>query len=112
MARRVRDVTLESRSARAALKVRGKPYYRGIGPGLHIGYRKGKKGGRWVARLYAGYGNYRVEALADTDDMLDANGETVLDFWQAQEAARRLHTLRATGGDQLPLSGSIETLKT
>ncbi|MEE8455371.1 MAG: hypothetical protein V3R90_11580, partial [Limibaculum sp.] len=93
MARRVRDVTLESRTARAALKVRGKPYYRAIGPGLHIGYRKGKKGARWVARLYAGDGNYRVEVLADTDDMLDANGETVLDFWQAQEAARRLHTL-------------------
>jgi hypothetical protein len=37
MARRVRDVTLDSRAARAALKVRGKPYYRGIGPGLHIG---------------------------------------------------------------------------
>ncbi len=101
MARRVRDVTLESRAARAALKVRGKPYYRAIGPGLHIGYRKGKKGGRWVARLYAGDGNYRVEVLADTDDMLDANGETVLDFWQAQEAARRLHTLRATGGERV-----------
>lgn len=100
MARRVRDVTLESRAARAALKVRGKPYYRAIGPGLHIGYRKGKKGGRWVARLYAGDGNYRVEVLADTDDMLDANGETVLDFWQAQEAARRLHTLRTTGGER------------
>ena len=100
MARRVRDVTLESRAARAALKVRGKPYYRAIGPGLHIGYRKGKKGGRWVARLYAGDGNYRVEVLADTDDMLDANGEAVLDFWQAQEAARRLHTLRTTGGER------------
>ncbi len=100
MARRVRDVTLESRAARAALKVRGKPYYRAIGPGLHIGYRKGKKGGRWVARLYAGDGNYRVEVLADTDDMLDANGETVLDFWQAQEAVRRLHTLRTTGGER------------
>ncbi len=101
MARRVRDVTLESRAARAALKVRGKPYFRAIGPGLHVGYRKGKKGGRWVARLYAGDGKYRVEALADTDDMLDANGETVLDFWQAQEAARGLHTLRATGGERV-----------
>ncbi len=109
MARRVRDVTLESKSARAALKVRGKPYYRAIGPGLHIGYRKGKKGGRWVARLYAGDGNYRVEALADTDDMLDANGETVLDFWQAQEAARRLHTLRATGGERVSPRYTVAT---
>jgi integrase len=100
VAKRVLDKTLDSRTARAGLKVRGKPYYRAIGPGLHIGYRKGKKGGRWVARLYAGDGNYRVEALADADDMLDADGKTVLDFWQAQEAARNLHTLRTKGGER------------
>jgi len=109
MARRVRDATLESRSARTALKARGKPYFRAIGPGLHLGYRKGKTGGRWVARLYIGDGKYRVEALADADDKLDANGETVLDFWQAQEAARRLHTLRATGGESVSPRYTVAT---
>jgi integrase len=95
------DKTLDSRAARSTLKIRGKPYYRGIGPGLHLGYRKGKRGGRWVARLYVGDGSYRVEALADTDDALDANGQTVLDFWQAQEAARNLHSARANGGERV-----------
>ncbi len=109
MARRVRDATLESRSARTALKARGKPYFRAIGPGLHLGYRKGVKGGRWVARLYIGDGKYRVEALADADDKLDANGKTVLDFWQAQEAARRLHTLRATGGERVSPRYTVAT---
>lgn len=100
MARRVRDATLESKSARSALKVRGKPYYRGIGPGLHIGYRKGKKGGRWVARLYAGEGSYRVHILADADDTLNADGKSVLDFWQAQEVARSLHASRTNGSER------------
>ena len=43
MARRVRDSDLETRAARGKLKARGKPYYRAIGEGLHLGYRKGDK---------------------------------------------------------------------
>ena len=90
MARRIRDAILESRAAREKLKPRGKPYYRSIGQGLHLGYRKGKTAGRWVVRLYVGEQNYRVETIADADDRLDANGNTILDFWQAQEKAREL----------------------
>jgi hypothetical protein len=51
MARRVRDNTLESRAARAKLKARGKPYYKAIGEGLHLGYRKGQAEGKWQPRL-------------------------------------------------------------
>src|SRR5262245_22419456 len=40
MARRIRESILDSRDARAKLKVRGKPYWRSIGSGLHVGYRK------------------------------------------------------------------------
>ncbi|MCT7375740.1 tyrosine-type recombinase/integrase [Chelativorans salis] len=104
MAKRVRDSNLESRAAREKLKARGKPYYKAIGPGLHVGYRKGKAGGRWVVRLYLGKQDggkdcYRVETIADADDKLDANGKTILDFWQAQEKARGLHKqLSGEGG--------------
>ena len=92
MARRVRDFILESRAAREKLKPRGKPYYRAIGQGLHVGYRKSKAGsGRWVLRLYLGEQDYRVETMADADDRHDANGATVLNFWQAQQKARDLH---------------------
>ena len=88
MARRVKDQSLDSRDARSKLKARGKPYWRTIGKGLHIGYRKGQTGGVWVVRRYIGKQQYAVETFAITDDREDANGATVLDFWQAQEVAR------------------------
>ncbi|WP_348640415.1 integrase [Mesorhizobium sp. M2E.F.Ca.ET.166.01.1.1] len=87
----MKDAQLGSRTAREKLKVQGKPYYREIGGGLHLGYRKGKTGGRWVARLYRGERDYQVETFADADDKLDANGKTVLTFNQAQDRARELH---------------------
>jgi integrase len=90
MARRVRDKGLESRSARAKLKVSGKPYYKPIGEGLHLGYRKGATVGKWVARIYVGDQKYVVETIATADDYEDANGERVLTFWQAQDRAREL----------------------
>ncbi len=54
MARTVRDAKLESRTARAALKPAGKPYWRALDEGLHVGYRKGQGAGKWVVRRYAG----------------------------------------------------------
>ena len=72
MARRVKDQNLESRDARLKLKTRGKPYWRAIGRGLHVGYRKGKTGGMWVVRRYLGQQNYQMHTIAQADDMLDA----------------------------------------
>lgn len=88
MARRVRDTNLESRTAREKLTARKKPYYRSIGRGVHVGYRKGQTVGRWVARVYLGNGSYSVETLGTADDIHDADGVEILDFWQAQEKAR------------------------
>jgi hypothetical protein len=79
LAKKVRDRALDTRAARDKLKGSGKPYYRSIGPDLHLGYRKGRGARRWVARLYLGAGQYRVENIAD--DVVDADGEGVLDFW-------------------------------
>lgn len=90
MARRVRDKGLETREARKALAARGKPYYRAIGQRLHIGYRKGRTGGRWVMRSYRN-SKYVVATIADADDVLDADGIAVLNFWQAQERVRQLY---------------------
>jgi integrase len=88
MARTVRDANLDTRTARARLKASGKPYYRAIDPGLHLGYRKGKAGGKWVMRWYVGEGDYRVETLATADDSADADGVAILDFRQAQALIR------------------------
>jgi integrase len=96
MPRKVRDASLETRTARSRLPVAHKPYFRLIEPGLHLGYRKLPSGpGTWVARRYSGEGRYTVENLrtADgelilADDYEDADGVRVLSFAQAQRQAR------------------------
>ena len=96
MPRQVRDANLETRAARGRLKVQHKPYYRLMEPGLHMGYRKLAAGpGMWVSRRYQGDGTYTVAnlrtddgALVIADDFSDADGVTVMNFAQAQTAAR------------------------
>jgi integrase len=57
---------------------------------LHLGYRKGRTGGVWVVRRYLGDQAYVLRTIAQADDNEDSNGAEILDFWQAQEAARNL----------------------
>lgn len=96
MARRVKDATLDSRDARTKLKPRGKPYWRSIERGLHLGYRRLKgKPGTWWARHYIGEQSYEIEAIGAADDMTDADGIAILDFWQAQDKARERLKSRA-----------------
>lgn len=96
MARTVRDANLESRTARSRLKARGKPYFRTLEPGLHLGYRRPVSGpGKWVARHYVGDQKYDVETLAVADDFSDADGVAILSFHQAQGLARSRMVSRA-----------------
>jgi len=96
MARTIHDAQLGSRAARERLKARGRPYWRAIDAGLHIGYRKPLKGaGRWVVRLYDGGQTYRTVTIAAADDISDANGVDVLSFEQAQREARGRRDSRA-----------------
>jgi integrase len=96
MPRKMRDSNLETRTARARLRVAHKPYYRLIEPGLHLGYRKLASGpGTWLARRYSGDGRYVLEnlrtadgALVLADDYEDSDGERILNFAEAQRAAR------------------------
>jgi len=91
MARKVRNASLDTRAARSKLTARGKPYYFALDPGLHLGYRKLRGGaGTWVMRRYVGEQNYETRVIATADDLSDANGIDVLDFWQAQTRAREL----------------------
>ena len=94
MVRKLRDARLETRSARAGVKGIA---FKNIGPRLAIGYRKGKRGGRWVARIYSGNRSYRLEAIGWADDANQANGVDVLDFWQAVAKAQSLTAPKATG---------------
>jgi integrase len=107
MARRIRDAALETRAARAKLRVRAKPYYRAIDRDLHLGYRKGKRGGTWLLRRYIGSGDYAFERLGVADDHRDADGGNVLDFFGAQERARKAAFLAPTSA--APFTVAIAT---
>ena len=89
MARAARNSALETRTARARLRIRRTPYFAKIAKGLRLGYYRGAVAGSWVARWYRGAGVYATEALGIADDTLEADGVKVLDYWQAQEQARR-----------------------
>lgn len=102
MARTVRDAKLETRTARLALKAAGKPYYRAIDEGLHLGYRKGKTAGKWVMRRYVGDQGYTTETIGTADDTIDADGDVVLSFAQAQAVARDRHVASARAEKGLP----------
>lgn len=88
MARTVRDTKLDTRAARDRLAARHEPYWRTLYEGAHLGYRKGKRGGSWLARWRPSHGRYVKATLGLADDVADADGETVLSFKQAQEKAR------------------------
>jgi integrase len=99
MPRKVKDRNLDSREARQKLKVRGVPYYRSLDKRLHLGYRRLKgKAGTWWARHYIGDQQYEVEPIGVADDLSDADGKEVFDFWQAQDRARAAMARRAKLG--------------
>ena len=120
MARRTPDARLESRESRSRLASRGKPHYRLLEPGLHIGYRrlKGRKGrpavaGTWVARHYVGGQSYVVEKIGTADDFSDADGTIILSFAQAQDKARTRMVRRAQSANgiagPLTVQAAVET---
>lgn len=85
-ARTVVDSKLRSRAVRERLTVRVEPYWRLINEGAHLGYYRGRRGGRWVARYRkpGGAGGYAKTMLGDADDATEADGERVLSFAQAR----------------------------
>ena len=105
MARRVRDRAIETREARRKLKASGKPYWRAIGKGLHVGYRKGKASGVWVVRRYLGDQNYSMHTIAESDDVLDADGEGVLDFCRR----RKLRAIYGRRRSVAPIPSSMRS---
>jgi hypothetical protein len=93
VAKTVRERKLDSPAARAKLKHSGKPYWRAIDTGLHLGYRKGLHGGKWVLRRYLGNEKYAVETIGAADDHSAADRINILDFFQAQKKAREIAAL-------------------
>lgn len=90
MARIVINADLRNREKRSRLEVRKKPYWMTLNEGEHLGYYRGQRVGKWVARYRrpGATGNYQETTLAEADDNADADGVVILNFKQAQEAAR------------------------
>jgi integrase len=105
MARKVRHSALESRSARLKLQVRRRPY---AGPSLARGvsllYRRNNTNGTWVLKSSDGHGAYWTKAFALADDFEDADGKTVLTFFQAQDAAKKLARGEDGSADTAPIT--------
>jgi integrase len=93
MARTIRHSKLDSRTSRAQLPVRNNPYWQAITRGRALGYRKGGKGGTWIAKYRSDDGARAQTLLGPADDALDAETAAVMTFAQAQAAARNWFAL-------------------
>src|SRR5262249_3011121 len=90
MGRKVRNSLLESRSARLKLAVRRKPYSgSSLGRGIALLYRRNRTNGTWVVKASDGHG-YWTKGIGEADDFDAADGRNILDFYQAQETAKKL----------------------
>src|SRR5215469_14650009 len=87
MARTVRNPKLDTRSARAKLAMRDSPYWVSLAPGCALGYRKGPKGGVWLAKIVRA-GLRQQTTIGPADDALDPDGVLAIDYAQAQSKAR------------------------
>lgn len=88
MPRTAADIRLQDRAARARLKPRHHPYWRAISDGRHLGYYRGKQSGSWIARCRSPDArDYVTQPLGTADDLVSADGEGILDWKQALDAA-------------------------
>ena len=87
MPRAAKNTKLDTREARSRLKIRHAIYWQSVMAGVFLGYRRGKTGGSWIARVRAGV-NYTKARLGIADDAApDCDGEVVLTHSQAVAAA-------------------------
>jgi integrase len=102
--RKVREVALDTLNARIKLKSRSKPYFRMLDQGAHLGYRKGQRVARWLARVQGG-GDYTVETFSTADQFVDGKWREVTDYSTAQEEARELAKRMSGNGAGSAASG-------
>jgi integrase len=99
MARRARSPKLETRGARLKLPIAKKPVFTKIAPRVGLGYRRNHTDGTWVVRVANGTGGNWTKAIGVADDFAEADGNAVLDYWQAQDHARAVARANRPGED-------------
>lgn len=110
MAKTLKEAQITTRNARSKLPS-GVIHWKGIDPDVHIGYRKGKRGGGgWLVRWRNGVG-YRQKPLGTADDEI---AEGTLDYNAAVRAAKkcveeaRAETRAAAEGPPLTVRLAVE----
>src|SRR6185369_5715867 len=83
MAKTLTEAALTTRNARQ--KLSQGLHWRQVDVDIHLGYRKGVRGSRWLVRWYLGSGGYKQETLGVADDVIS---EGTLSFDAACRAAR------------------------
>src|SRR3569833_1251231 len=99
----VREVRLQERSVRARLAPRHHPYWRMISEGAHIGYYRGARGGKWIARHRepGSSAAHATFALGAADDLVECDGRNVLSFKQTLDKATEWIKQQENGGGAL-----------
>jgi integrase len=85
------------------LPVRGKPYWVRIARGIKLGYRRQQGPGSWTVRVTQD-GQDWIRKFAIADDHDEADGEHVLTYWQAQDAAKALARGKEGACDNRPVT--------
>jgi integrase len=88
MPRTVRNPKIDTRTARSRLPERRESYWTVLSAGCALGYRRGVKGGTWIARFRGDDGRQHYGPLGAADDARDPDGLSVFSFAHAQERAR------------------------
>ena len=106
----VKDARLDSREARLKLAISHEPYWRLIHEGLHLGYRKGTRGGIWRMRFRnEPTKHYIKKTLGKADDNNESNGIDILNFKQAQiKAVAVAHDINKTISKPLTVYDAVQ----
>ena len=108
MSRTLSESALMTPNAR--LKLKQGMHWRAIDPDIHLGYRRGARGGRWVVRWYLGDQKYSQSPIGTADDSALADGQTCFSFQQAKNSALRIVEAKRAETD-LAATGVIPTVE-
>ena len=109
MSKTLTETALSTRNARKGLPEG--VHWRGLNPDVHLGYRKQKRGGRWLVRWYQGGQKYKQATIGTADDgNLDADGVDCLNFEQAKARAGR-HVSQVRAEEIASVDGPAPTVR-
>jgi integrase len=99
---------LDSRTARRSIVMGKKTHWLPVSPGRALGYRRGRRGGSWIARFDAEHLR-REKKLGQADDVHDSDGVQILDFAEALKKANHFfHEELRNATGELPRTGPYD----